>query len=122
LADEHLAAMRVPDCPRCGGTLMPDVVFFGGSVPAERVARCRIAIAEADALLAVGTSLQVFSGYRFCRQAAQLGKPVAVLNPGRTRADDLATVKLATDCESPLSGLVARLRFATSSKSAGGGR
>lgn len=111
LPDEHLADMRIPDCRNCGGTLMPDVVFFGGTVPPARVAECRAAVAEADALMAIGTSLQVFSGYRFCRQAAELGKPVAVLNPGRTRADDLATVKLATDCEPLLTELVTRHRI-----------
>ncbi len=92
------AEIVVPDCGDCGGTLMPDVVFFGGSVPGERVRQCQRAIGDADALLAVGTSLQVYSGYRFCRQAAALGKPVALVNPGRTRADDLAALKLAVDC------------------------
>jgi NAD-dependent SIR2 family protein deacetylase len=98
--------LRVPGCARCGGVLMPDVVFFGGSVPRSRVQSCGQAIREADALLAVGTSLQVYSGFRFCRLAAELGKPIALINPGKTRADHLAAVKLTSDC-GPLLGRVA---------------
>lgn len=90
---------RVPDCVACGGTLMPDVVFFGGSVPRERVEACADAIAQADALLAIGSSLQVFSGFRFCRLANELGKPVAIINPGITRADAIAQLKIDADCQ-----------------------
>lgn len=98
IAGELERELAVPDCTDCGGTLMPDVIFFGGAVPAERVLQCQQAVTSADALLAVGTSLQVYSGYRFCRQAVELGKPVALVNPGRTRADDLAALKLRADC------------------------
>lgn len=90
---------------------MPDVVFFGGTVPRERVRQCHAAVADSDALLAVGTSLQVFSGFRFCRQAVQLGKPVAVINPGRTRADDLATARFAEEAGPLLSALVGMRRL-----------
>lgn len=102
---------NIPNCCRCDGTLIPDVVFFGGTVPGERVQACREAIARADALLAIGSSLQVFSGFRFCRQAQQLGKPLAILNPGATRADDIAQLKLATDCQSLLKALVENPRY-----------
>ena len=78
---------------------MPDVVFFGGTVPAPRVATCTAAIEQADAVLAVGSSLQVYSGYRFCRLATELGKPLAIINPGITRADPLASLKLLSECE-----------------------
>jgi NAD-dependent SIR2 family protein deacetylase len=90
LPDETVAGVRVPDCEVCGGTLMPDVVFFGGSVPAERVATARAALERAAALVVVGSSLQVYSGFRFCRWAAQAGKPIFLINPGQTRADSLA--------------------------------
>ena len=93
---------RVPACGACGGTLMPDVVFFGGTVPRPRVQACTDAVARSDALLAVGSSLQVFSGFRFCRQAQRLGKPLAVLNPGITRADDIAQLKVSADCQALL--------------------
>ena len=93
---------KVPACSACGGTLMPDVVFFGGTVPRSRVQACTDAVERSDALLAVGSSLQVFSGFRFCRQAQRLGKPLAVLNPGITRADDIAQLKVSADCQALL--------------------
>lgn len=92
----------VPTCTSCNGTLMPDVVFFGGTVPSERVKHCMQAVENADALLVVGSSLQVFSGFRFCRKASQLDKPLVIINPGTTRADDLAQLKLQTDCQTLL--------------------
>ncbi len=93
-----LAAFRVPDCERCGGVLKPDVVFFGESAPGERVARGMEAVAEADALLVVGTSLMLLSGLRFCRRAVELGRPIAAVNRGRTRADALFALKVEADC------------------------
>ena len=80
-----------PRCDQCAGNLMPDVVFFGGNVPKARVQQCRQAVEDCDALLVVGSSLMVYSGFRFARQAHRLGKPLAVINPGITRADDIAS-------------------------------
>lgn len=108
LPDHMVSSFVAPACVQCGGTLIPDVVFFGGSVPAMRVSTCMDAIAGADAVLAVGSSLKVFSGYRFCRYAAQLGKPLAIINPGLTRADPLASLRLQSECE-PLLGALAEL-------------
>lgn len=86
---------EVPGCRRCHqGIWKPDVVFFGDSVPQERVARARAMIEEAEALLVAGTSLMVYSGYRFVRQAASAGKPIVCLNLGRTRGDALYSLKL----------------------------
>jgi NAD-dependent SIR2 family protein deacetylase len=104
-----LSTFRVPDCPRCGGMLKPAVVFFGENVPRDRVARVYEALARSDALLVVGSSLMVYSGFRFCRAAAEQGKPIAAINLGRTRADDLLTLKIDSDCGPMLSRLVARL-------------
>jgi NAD-dependent SIR2 family protein deacetylase len=98
--DEELVnTFATPACEECDGTLIPDVVFFGGTVPVLRVTSCMDAVASADALLVVGSSLQVYSGYRFCRQAEKLGKPVAIINPGTTRGDALASLKLNSECE-----------------------
>ncbi len=96
------SAIEVPDCPACGGVLKPAVVFFGESVPAERVQRCHDALAESDALLVVGSSLMVYSGFRFVREAARMGLPVAAVNRGRTRADGLLQHKFELDCASAL--------------------
>ena len=100
----------VPAWRDCGGMLKPDVVFFGENVPKARVADCYAALAGADGLLVVGSSLMVFSGYRFCLAAAQLGKPVALVNRGRTRADDLAHLKVDGDCGEVLEELLRRKR------------
>ncbi len=95
--DYVVEAMQVPNCKACGGTLMPDVVFFGGAVPRERVDRISAAIEEHDALLVVGSSLMVFSGFRFARMAHKANKPLIIINKGDTRADSLASLKIEAD-------------------------
>lgn len=84
----------VPPCPVCGGMLKPDVVFFGESVPRDRVAASFAALEAADAVLVAGSSLMVYSGFRFVQAAAAAGKPIAAVNLGKTRADDLLTLKV----------------------------
>lgn len=106
VADNIVADMRVPPCAACGGRLMPDVVFFGGTVPAARVQRASEAIAASGGLLVVGSSLTVYSGFRFCRQAAAQSRPIAIVNPGPGRADDLAAVVLRDDAAQALAALV----------------
>lgn len=101
---------RVPDCTRCGdGIWKPDVVFFGDSVPRARVDEAFALLDDADGLLVVGSSLMVYSGFRFAREAARAGKPLACLNLGRTRADDLYTLKVAAGAEAGLAALIERL-------------
>jgi NAD-dependent SIR2 family protein deacetylase len=95
----------VPDCAECGGILKPDVVFFGEGVPRDRVERAFEGVAQADALLIVGTSLMVYSGYRFAEAAAAAGKPIAAVNRGRTRADPLLALKMDGPCEEVLARL-----------------
>jgi NAD-dependent SIR2 family protein deacetylase len=99
-------AFDVPACETCGGLLKPDVVFFGEGVPGERV-RCAMAALDAsDAMLVVGSSLMVYSGYRFAKAMADRGKPIAAVNLGRTRADDLLTLKLEHRCAEALSSWI----------------
>jgi NAD-dependent SIR2 family protein deacetylase len=98
LEARDFASFRVPPCPGCGGVVKPDVVFFGESVPRERVAAAQDALREADAMLVVGSSLMVFSGYRFAREAHQQGKPIVAINLGRTRADALLAEKIEAPC------------------------
>jgi NAD-dependent SIR2 family protein deacetylase len=95
----------VPPCPHCGGILKPDVVFFGENVPRERVAQAMRALDEADAMLVVGSSLMVFSGYRFAHAAAKAGKPIVAVNLGRTRADPLLQLKIQQPCAEALAFL-----------------
>jgi NAD-dependent SIR2 family protein deacetylase len=93
---------RVPDCERCAGMLKPAVVFFGESVPRERVSEALSRLERSDALLVLGSSLMVWSGYRFCRAAAARGMPIAAVNLGRTRADDELALKIDEDCGTAL--------------------
>lgn len=94
------------DCPACGGMLKPDIVYFGESVTKEVVHQCYSLVEQSEALLVAGSSLTVFSGYRFVRHAAASGIPVAIVNRGATRGDDLATVKVDGGC-SPILTLLA---------------
>jgi len=94
LSPAHVAQFRVPPCPACGGILKPDVVFFGENVPLPTVEAARALVTDADVLLVVGSSLEVFSGFRFVRAAAEKGMPIALLNLGPTRGDALATLRI----------------------------
>jgi NAD-dependent SIR2 family protein deacetylase len=103
----HFGDFVIPPCPACGGVLKPDVVFFGENVPRERVVQAMQALEVADAVLVVGSSLMVFSGYRFVHAAARAGKPVAAVNLGRTRADPLLSLKVEQPCAEALAFLLA---------------
>ena len=94
LTDVDYRRFEIPECRACGGILKPHVVFFGENVPPERVTRAMIALEHARLLLIVGTSLMVYSGFRFARAAARLGVPIAIVNRGVTRADELSALKL----------------------------
>jgi NAD-dependent SIR2 family protein deacetylase len=96
----------VPACANCGGVLKPDVVFFGETVPRDQVAAAQRHLEDADAMLVVGSSLMVYSGFRFVREAAGRGIPIAAVNIGKTRADDVLTLKVEENCESALSFLL----------------
>lgn len=106
---QDLGSFRVPACPNCGGLLKPAVVFFGENVPRTRVDEATRALEAADAMLVVGSSLMVYSGYRFCVWAEKMGKPIAAINLGRTRADPLLSLKIEAPCAETLTALAARL-------------
>jgi NAD+-dependent protein deacetylase sirtuin 4 len=99
--------VRVPLCPRCAGLVKPTVVFFGEPVPAEVTRRSFEVVSEADALLVVGSSLTVWSGYRLVRAARDQGKPVYILNIGPTRADAEATLKVEAPAGAALTAIAA---------------
>ena len=108
LADEAVASFHLPRCLVCGAdTLKPDVVFFGGSVPKDRVARCIDLVDTAPALLVLGSSLAVMSGYRFVRRAAARGIPVLVVTRGPTRGDAETTHRLDAPLGPTLTDLLA---------------
>lgn len=106
---QHVEDFIVPECRRCGGVLKPAVVFFGESVPRAKVDHAMGRVDEADALLVVGSSLTVWSGFRFAKRAHERGTPLAIVNIGPTRADALATIKVEDDCGAVLSAVTCSL-------------
>jgi NAD-dependent SIR2 family protein deacetylase len=103
------AHFRMVDCARCGGMLKPDIVYFGESVPKPRVEEAFSLVDDADALLVLGSSLTVMSGLRFVRHASKTGKPIVIVNRGRTRGDEFATITDDGGCSETLAALVASL-------------
>ena len=106
LTAAQVAGFRVADCAACGGLLMPDVVFFGENVPRPRVDDCYALVERSAALLVLGSSLTVMSGFRFVRRAARHGVPVAIVNQGVTRGDDHAILRIGLPLGAALAGLV----------------
>ena len=109
LDDEAAASFRVVDCSACGGVLKPDVVFFGENVPPPRVQACYDLVEAASALVVLGSSLTVMSGFRYVRHAAGCERPVVIVNQGATRGDDYATATLDAPLGQILTALVAAL-------------
>ncbi len=109
ISNSDYLSFDVPACTSCGGIVKPDVVFFGEPVPSERVSDATTKLERSDALLVVGSSLMVFSGYRFARLAHTANIPVFIINRGRTRADDFAAQKFSNDCAEILPRLVDEL-------------
>lgn len=107
LENQEFSRFVVPGCPHCGtGMIKPDVVFFGETVPRERVQTCMAAVARADAVLIAGSSLMVYSGYRFVLAAHEQGKSIVAINQGVTRADALLAFKVEADVGQVLMGLI----------------
>ncbi len=102
-------SFRMVDCAQCGGLLKPDIVYFGETVPADRVAAAFELIEDAEAVLVAGSSLTVMSGLRFVRRAAKIGVPVVIVNRGRTRGDDVAELRIDAGCSDILCALADRL-------------
>ena len=111
LQGQEFSRFEVPPCSRCSGIVKPDVVFFGEGVPRERVDAAAQGLHAADAVLVVGSSLMVYSGFRFVQAAARAGKPVAALTLGRTRADPLLSLKIDAACSDALAFVLASESF-----------
>jgi len=110
LATAYEDRFQVPQCPHCNGQrLKPDVVFFGENVAAETAGRAMSAVEQAAGLLVVGSSLMAWSAFRLCRAMLDQGKPVIAINLGKTRADEILTLKVHASCEAILPPLAARL-------------
>jgi NAD-dependent SIR2 family protein deacetylase len=109
LEGKDFARFDVPACEVCGGVLKPAVVFFGDSIPAASTQEALAQVRQADALLVVGSSLMVWSGFRLVRETAERGIAVAALNLGLTRADALIHLKLVAPCGDTLRDAAAAL-------------
>jgi NAD-dependent SIR2 family protein deacetylase len=103
---EETGGFTIVDCGECGGVLKPDVVFFGENVPRQRVEACYAMVSAASALVVLGSSLTVMSGFRYVRHAASLGTPVVIVNQGATRGDDLAAATLDAPLGATLSAVL----------------
>ena len=112
VALEETGGFAVVDCEQCGGVLKPDVVFFGENVPKPRVASCYDLVAGASALVVLGSSLTVMSGFRYVRHAASLGIPVVIVNQGETRGDVLAAATIDAPLGVTLTAAVGELGLA----------
>ena len=97
LPAHYVSDFNVPQCEVCGGVVMPEVVFFGGTVPRPIVDECYRMIDISEGMLVIGSSLSVYSGLRFCRYAVDQGKPLIILNQGQTRADDICAHKFSEE-------------------------
>ena len=106
VAEDSVPFVAVPPCENCGGILKPNVVFFGDNVNKSIVQRVYDGIDDSDGMLIVGTSLKVFSGYRFCRYAAQQRKPIASINPGLSRGDELIQTIVRGDSDDVLTPIL----------------
>ncbi|XP_032679142.1 NAD-dependent protein deacylase Sirt4 isoform X2 [Odontomachus brunneus] len=98
LSQEQVEGFNVPACGNCGGVLKPDIVFFGDNVPHDIVQNVKANVENLDALLILGTSLSTFSAYRIVLQAINANKPIAIINIGKTRADELVNLKVEGRC------------------------
>ncbi len=102
---EETASFTVVDCAACGGLLKPDVVFFGETVPQDRVTQAFAWLDTCSCLLVLGSSLTVMSGYRFVLHAAKHGVPIAIINQGPTRGDKQASIKVDGELTTTLTDL-----------------
>jgi len=109
LDDEATESFQVVDCSACHGVLKPDVIFFGENVPRPRAEACYAMVERSRALVVLGSSLTVMSGFRYVRHAAGLQRPVVIVNQGATRGDTYATATLDAPLGRTLTELVAAL-------------
>ena len=105
LEQADLTGFHVPVCTRCGGMLKPDVVFFGESVSKQRITAAFSLLQQSQGMMVIGTSLYIYSGYRFSRFAADNNIPIAAVNLGATRADEDFSIKLEQNCGDVLPAL-----------------
>ncbi|XP_013090443.2 NAD-dependent protein lipoamidase sirtuin-4, mitochondrial-like isoform X3 [Biomphalaria glabrata] len=105
LTSNQVQNFKVPECPKCKGILKPDLTFFGDNVPKETVHFVLEKLFESDAMLVIGSSLEVYSGYRFAYRAHEHGMKIGVINIGPTRGDKFVDIKVSAKCSDVLQRL-----------------
>ncbi|CAL1673076.1 unnamed protein product [Lasius platythorax] len=103
LSQTQVESFNVPACNNCGGILKPDIIFFGDNVPGDTVQSVKNNVENSDALLILGTTLTTFSAYRIVLQAVDANKPIAIVNIGKTRADEFVNLRVEGRCGDILS-------------------
>lgn len=78
--------------------LKPEIVFFGDNVPKHRAEKLAKWICNCDALLILGSSLHVYSGYRILLNCYDLSIPIAIVNIGTARGQEKADLKISAKC------------------------
>ncbi|HYV26677.1 MAG TPA: NAD-dependent deacylase [Candidatus Eisenbacteria bacterium] len=73
-----------PRCPRCGGWLRPDVVWFGERLPTEAINTAMAATTACELFLSVGTSALVYPAASLPFDAIEQGATVVEINPDST--------------------------------------
>lgn len=105
ISSEDIQKFYLPACPQCGGALKPNIVFFGDNIPMNRIEKVVRLIIDSHGVLVLGSSLQVFSGFRIVLQAKELGLKTAIINIGETRADKIIDLKINAKCSEILKHL-----------------
>lgn len=98
IPQEYIDSFRIPECPQCGGNLKPDIVFFGDSIPKQRAEKLAALVCSSDGVLILGSTLLVYSGYRILLSCHEMGLPIAIVNIGKVRGEEKASLKISAKC------------------------
>lgn len=98
IPQEYIDSFRIPECPQCGGNLKPEIVFFGDSIPKQRAEKLAALVCSSDGVLILGSTLLVYSGYRVLLSCHEMGLPIAIVNIGKVRGEEKASLKISAKC------------------------
>lgn len=96
------------NCPRCGAPMRPSVVWFGESLPTRSWASAQQHCEQADCLLVVGTSAEVYPAASLIHYAKRHGASVIVVNTQPSGASGMADIELIGPAGSLLPALLDR--------------
>jgi NAD-dependent deacetylase len=105
----ELLGAAAPECPRCSAPLKPDVVLFGELLPERAMAEAQALALEADLMVCVGSSLEVYPVAGLPAMTRGSGGRLALVTQGPTPYDEDADVKLEGDVVEELRAVLAAL-------------